>query len=110
MRTFIHVHDIALSWLFAIDNADTMQNDVFNVGSDSLNYSKKEICDLIAEKTGAYFHFADIGRDADKRNYVVSYEKIKKLGFNTTITVEEGIDELVKASNAIVFKTPYTNV
>ena len=34
---------------------------------------------MIKERTDAYFHYADFGEDADKRNYVVSYEKIKKL-------------------------------
>jgi nucleoside-diphosphate-sugar epimerase len=110
MRTFIHVHDMARSWLYAIDNADRMKNNVFNVGSDKLNHSKKDICEMIAERTGALFHYADIGEDADKRNYVVSYEKINKMGFETTIAVEEGIDELVKAAKAVTFKVPYMNV
>jgi hypothetical protein len=43
-------------------------------------------------------------------NYVVSYERIKKLGFNTSITVQERVNELVKALAAIQFKTPYSNV
>ena len=110
MRTFIHVHDMARSWIFAIDNADKIKNNVFNVGSDKMNYSKKDICEMIKERTDAYFHYADFGEDADKRNYVVSYEKIKKLGFGTTITVGDGIDELINASDAIMYKTPYTNI
>ncbi len=110
MRTFIHVLDMARSWIFAIDNVDKMKNNVFNVGSDNMNYSKKDICEMIKERTNAYFHYADIGEDADKRNYVVSYDKIKKLGFETTLTVEQGIDELIKASEAIMYKTPYTNI
>jgi len=110
MRTFIHVHDIARSWLFAIDHPEDLKNDVFNVGSDEMNYSKKDICEMIAKRTGAYFHYAEIGEDADKRNYVVSYEKMKGSGFETTIPVEQGIDEMVKATEAVVFRTPYTNI
>lgn len=110
MRTFIHVHDIARSWLFAIDKAEELKNDVFNVGSNDMNYSKKDICEMIAERTGTYFHYAEVGEDVDKRNYVVSYEKIKGLGFETTIAVEQGIDEMVKAAEAVVFRTPYTNI
>lgn len=110
MRTFIHVYDIARAWLYAVENLDKMKNQVFNVGSDKMNYSKKDICDIIEKKTGALFHYADIGEDADKRNYTVSYKKINDIGFTTTITVEEGIDELIKASTAVLFKSPYTNV
>lgn len=110
MRTFIHVHDMGRVFLFGIENQDRMANDVFNVGSEKMNYSKENICDIIAEKTGAYIHYADIGNDPDKRNYIVSYKKLKKLGYDTSITVEDGIDELIRALNAIEFRTPYTNI
>lgn len=110
MRTFIHVHDIARSWLFAIDNADKMRGEIYNVGSDSLNYTKKEMCTLIADKTGSYFYYADIGEDTDKRDYLVSYQKIRNQGFETSITLEKGIDELVKASTAAILRTPFSNI
>ena len=86
-----------------------MEGEIYNVGSDSMNCTKKEICNLIEKRTGAYFHYADIGEDIDKRDYVVSYKKITDLGFETTISIEEGIDELVKATSAVVFRTPFTN-
>ena len=82
MRTFIHVKDIARIFVFAIDNQEKMKDNTYNVGSNKMNYSKKEICELINSKVAdSYFNYADIGQDADKRNYVVSYEKIKQLGF-----------------------------
>ena len=110
MRTFIHVHDMGRVFLFGIKNQEKMYNQVYNVGNEKMNYSKEDICEIIRNKTGAYIHYADIGEDVDKRNYVVSYEKIRKLGFETTISVEEGIDELKRALVAVEFKTPYTNV
>ncbi len=110
MRTFIHVHDMGRIFLFGIENQDKMINNVYNVGNAKMNYSKEDVCDMIKQKTEAYVHYADIGEDADKRNYVVSYEKIKALGYETTITVEEGIDELIRAMNAVQFRTPYTNI
>ena len=97
LRTFIHVKDIANVFLFAINNQDKMQDNVYNVGSDKMNYSKKEVCELIKnELPETYFNYADVGEDADKRNYKVSYEKIKELGFDTTVSVPEGVKELVK--------------
>ncbi len=110
MRTFIHVYDMGRAFLFGIENQVKMKNNIYNVGSDKMNYSKKEICELIKEKTGLYVHYADIGEDADKRNYVVSYKKINELGYDITIGVEEGIEELVRALKAIKFKSPYSNV
>lgn len=109
MRTFIHVQDIARSFLFALDNREKMQGQIYNVGSENMNLSKKAVCEIIAKKTGAYVHYADVGEDEDKRNYTVSYQKIGKLGYNTTITVEEGVNELVRALEAIKLQNPYTN-
>jgi nucleoside-diphosphate-sugar epimerase len=110
MRTFIDVTDIARSFLFAIDNQDKMKGEVYNVGGDRMNHSKREVCEMIAKETGAYVHYADVGEDADKRNYVVSYKKINDLGFDTSVTVEEGIKELVQVVSAIKIHNPHTNV
>jgi nucleoside-diphosphate-sugar epimerase len=110
MRTFIHVCDMARAFLFAIENVDKMKNQIYNVGSEEMNYSKEDICEMIGDKTGAYIHYADIGQDTDQRNYVVSYRKIKSLGYYTTVTIEEGIDELIKTLKVVEFKMPYANV
>jgi nucleoside-diphosphate-sugar epimerase len=103
MRTFIHVTDIANSFV------DKMIDNVYNVGSDSMNYSKEQVCNKIAEKTGAFVHFEEIGEDADKRNYVVSYDKINKLGFSTTVSMDEGIDEICSVLDVIDTQENYTN-
>jgi nucleoside-diphosphate-sugar epimerase len=110
MRTFIHVKDIVNVFLFAITNQEQMKNNIYNVGSDSMNFSKKEICELIKKELPCtYFNYADIGEDADKRNYIVSYKKINNLGFNTTVTIEEGIKELIKTIPLIKLNNPYFN-
>jgi nucleoside-diphosphate-sugar epimerase len=111
LRTFIHVDDLTNSFLFAIDNMKKMKDNVYNVGSNSMNYTKKEICELIKnEIPDVFFHYADIGEDADKRNYQVSYEKINKLGFETSIKIEDGIKELIKCFALIQNDLKYTNV
>ena len=109
MRTFIHVHDMGRAFVLALEKPDLMRGNVYNIGSNSMNFSKEKICDLIQDQTRCYVHFADVGEDADKRNYIVSYEKINKLGYDTTISAEGGISELVRALTAISFKTPYGN-
>jgi len=111
LRTFIHVKDIANVFVFAIDNHDKMRNNIYNVGSDKMNYSKKEVCELIkTELPNTYFNYAEVGEDADKRNYMVSYNKINELGFDSTITVTEGIKELIRSMGLISITSNYHNV
>lgn len=110
MRTFIHVHDMGRAFLFGIENQGKMGGNVYNVGSENMNYSKEQICEMIRVKTNAYIHYADVGEDADKRNYIVSYKKMNSLGYETTITVEEGIEELARVCSAIQFRNPYSNI
>jgi nucleoside-diphosphate-sugar epimerase len=110
LRTFIHVRDIARSFLFAIQNQPQMANQVYNVGSNSMNYSKKDVCEIIKKHLpDTIFHYADVGEDADKRNYQVSYEKINALGFETSITLDQGIEELIKCAELLQIKSPYLN-
>lgn len=109
MRTFIHVQDMVRSFVFAIENYAKMRNKVFNVGDERLNASKRDVVEMIASKTGAYVHYADVDKDQDKRDYVVSYKKISGLGFRTTIGIENGIDELVRAMNVVTIPNPHKN-
>ena len=111
LRTFIHVKDIARSFMFAIDNQDDMVNEVYNVGSNNLNHSKREVCELIQSKVPkSLIHYAEIGEDADKRNYKVSYDKIHALGFETTLSLENGVNELTKTIKALSIVSDYHNV
>ena len=109
MRTFIHIRDIAKSFLFAIDNQDKMKNEVFNVGDWGMNYSKKDVCEMIRKKTDCFVHYADFDGDADKRDYVVSYDKIKSIGYECTLDVKQGIDELIKVFPMIRIENKYRN-
>jgi len=109
-RTFIHVRDMGRAFLFGIENADRMKGEVYNVGSEELNYSKEEVCEIIKKHINVYVHYADIGEDEDKRNYFVSYEKIRKLGYNTTVSIDEGIKELIKAFSVVKIYNKYRNV
>jgi nucleoside-diphosphate-sugar epimerase len=109
MRTFIHVYDIARSFLFAIDHRDSMNRQIYNVGSNKMNLSKRDVCEIISKHTDVYIHYADYDGDADKRNYVVSYEKINSLGYETTISVDEGIQELLSSRQVLNIANHYVN-
>lgn len=105
MRSFIHIRDLANSFLFAIDNAEKMKGEVYNVGDDSMNYSKRDVCELIKSKTNCVVQYNDFDSDKDHRDYIVSYDKIKSLGFKTTISLEEGIDELLEVYKTLNLKS-----
>ncbi len=109
-RTFIHVRDMAESFIFALDNYDRMKGEVFNVGSDDMNATKKEVAELINGKVGGFLWFADIGSDPDKRDYEVSYEKISGYGFSTSVGLEAGIDELIDGYKMIRISNPFSNM
>ena len=109
-RTFIHVNDIARSFYFAINNSKKMIGNIYNVGSEKMNFTKQEVAEKIKKKVDFYLHFAEIGEDADKRNYFVSYNKINQLGFETEIDIDDGIDELIKGMDLINISSRYYNV
>ena len=110
MRTFIDVSDIAKAFIFGIKNIDKMMNNVYNVGDESMNYSKEQICIEIKKKIEYYLHFANIGEDLDKRNYYVSYDKINELGFRTKVTLKSGLDRLIKALSLVIIQNKYSNI
>lgn len=97
-RNFIHIRDIAYTFVFVMQNWDNMKGQTFNVGLSSANISKKELCQTI-QKFIPEFYIAEseINEDPDKRNYIVSNEKLESLGWMPKITLEDGIVELLKA-------------
>ncbi|MEK7509218.1 MAG: NAD(P)-dependent oxidoreductase [Patescibacteria group bacterium] len=109
MRTFIHVRDMARAFLFALEQYKKMQGEIYNVGDDSLNFTKEEVCLMIKKKTDYFLHFADVGKDIDQRDYLVSYKKLGSLGYKTTVSMEQGIDELIRAAHLIDVQNPHYN-
>lgn len=94
-RTFIHVDDAAECYLFTMDHFDQMKGQVFNAGSNQLNYSKADIAGLIKKKIDYNIINSELS-DKDLRHFIVNFDKIEKVGFRPKISVEEGIDELIK--------------
>jgi nucleoside-diphosphate-sugar epimerase len=105
------VKKMIMSLVFAIDNQRRMVDNVYNVGSDEMNYSKKEVCEIIRTHVPkVYFDYSGGGEDEDKRNYQVCYDKINQLGFRASITIDQGIEELIKTVEIISIDNPYYNV
>jgi len=109
-RTFIHVKDMVRSYIFAIENFDKIKGEVYNVGNEKMNCTKEDIANIIKKFVDYDIIISDKGTDPDKRNYEVSYEKIRKKGFTTKTSMEEGIKELVKGFQMLEVKKPFSNV
>lgn len=108
-RTFLHVRDVADSYMLAMKNFDKMQGEKFNVGDESLNYTKRDIAQHIAKFTDYFLYEADVGNDIDARDYEVSYAKIRGLGYKANVSLDKGIEELIKAAENIVIVDPWRN-
>ena len=101
-RNYIHIRDVARAFMHCLANFNAMKDQVYNVGLSNANLSKWELCKEIKKQVPEfYFHAAEIGEDPDKRNYIVSNEKIEKTGFNPEISLQEGITELIKGFQII---------
>ena len=108
-RTFLHARDAAAVYPFALDHYAAMKGDVYNVGASDMNYTKIEVAMAIQALQPFYLHEADIGEDLDKRNYEVSYAKINALGYHATITLDQGIREMLRVIPFIQQRSPWRN-
>ena len=96
-RNYIHIRDVADCYIHCIENAQQMVGQPYNVGLDEANLSKEELALTIKNYVpDFYIHFAEVGEDPDKRNYVVSNERMREAGFQATRSLEQGITELIK--------------
>ncbi len=96
-RNYIHVRDVSKAYIYALNNFDNLASEIYNLGLSNANLSKLELC----EKIKLYVKDLNIfqsehGKDPDKRNYIVSNNKIEKKGYKAKISIEEGITELLK--------------
>jgi nucleoside-diphosphate-sugar epimerase len=96
-RNYIHIQDVVRAFIHSLDNWDLMKNNIYNLGLSDANLSKRELCETIQKHIpNFYFTNAEIGEDPDKRDYIVSNEKIEKTGFNPKFSLDRGIKELLK--------------
>ena len=109
-RNYIHVCDISNAFIHAINKYDSMKNEVYNVGLSEANISKKELCEIIQKYIPTFtFMEAEVGKDPDQRNYIVSNDKIESTGFKTQMGLDAGIQELIKGYR-MIRNTVYGNI
>lgn len=109
-RNYIHVRDVARAFLHGMAHFETMKDQPYNVGLSDANLSKLELCAEIRRLVPAFVYLeAPVGEDPDKRDYIVSNEKLERTGFRPAYSLEGGIRELIKAY-AMLRKDRYSNV
>lgn len=109
-RNYIHIRDAAGAFIHAMEHFDTMQGLAYNCGLSSANLSKLELCAKIKEHLPSFVYMeAPIGEDPDKRDYIVSNDRLEHTGWKPRYTLDDGIEELKKVYTIIKNKT-YSNI
>ena len=109
-RNYIHIRDVADCFLHCINHAPSMAGRPYNVGLDEANLSKAELADKVKTYVpNFYIHYSEIGSDPDKRNYIVSNQRLREAGFEAKRSLDQGILELLQAYRMLV-RAPLKNV
>jgi nucleoside-diphosphate-sugar epimerase len=97
VRNYIHVRDVANTFLFMIENYFSCNNNAFNVGLTSANCTKLELANKIQQFIPDLVIVENnFKQDFDQRNYMVSNNKLESQGWLPKFTLEDGIKELIK--------------
>ena len=102
-RNYIHVQDIARTFEFMITNYDRCKGQAFNVGLSTANLSKLELAEIIKKYVpNLVIKQDEFKEDFDKRNYIVSNDKIESLGWNPEYDLDYGIKQLIAAYQIVI--------
>ncbi|MCI5054383.1 MAG: NAD(P)-dependent oxidoreductase [Pelagibacteraceae bacterium] len=95
-RNFIHIKDVAETFIYAIENQKKIVGDVYNLGLSSANLTKYQLCNKIKKHIkDLKIILSNIAKDPDKRDYVVSNKKLEKTGWRAKYSLDYGIKELI---------------
>lgn len=101
-RNYIHVRDVSRVFQHGLANFDRMKGQIYNVGLSDANVSKRELCERVQKQIPQFvFIDAPVGKDPDQRNYIVSNAKLEATGFETSMSLDAGITELIKGFTMI---------
>ncbi len=109
-RSFVHINDVVHALVLGLQAADEkVRCQVYNVGSESGNYTKDQIVGLVLKRLPeTVVTSKDMTFGGDMRDIHVSYEKIQReLGFQTRCTPEDGIREILHAIRSGLISDPH---
>lgn len=102
-RNYIHIKDIARCFEHGIEEYEHMKNKPYNVGLNEANLSKQELAEKVKEYIPKLdITYKEIDNDPDKRNYIVSNERLMNTGFKCKYDLDYGIKELIKGYNLML--------
>jgi nucleoside-diphosphate-sugar epimerase len=104
-RNFIHIEDVANAFLFMLENYDKYKHEIFNVGLSTANLSKQQLLEKIQSHVKDFaVSYNDYYEDPDKRDYIVSNDKIEGTGWKPEWDLDRGIKQLIQGYQMIVPK------
>lgn len=107
-RPYVHVRDAGRAVRTVLDTEPSkVTREVFNVGRSGENYRKLDLVEEIGRQTDKG-NVTYVKKSEDPRDYKVSFDKIKAvLGFETTMTVPDGIGEVIAGLDSGQFGDPF---
>jgi nucleoside-diphosphate-sugar epimerase len=112
-RNYIHVRDIAQTFLYCIENYEHIKGEVFNVGLSTANLNKLELATEIKKQFNSLVIIEnEFSTDFDNRNYIVSNDKLESTGWSPKFSISDGITELTQAYKMVINDNnkKYTNL
>lgn len=109
-RSFVHVRDTVRGILLGLDAPEAKtRGQVYNLGADNGNYTKDQIVNLVLVRMPeTVVEYKNLTFGGDMRDITVSFEKIRReLRFETALTVDDGIRELVFALKSGLIRNPH---
>ena len=112
-RSFVSVNDIVSALLFALYNTEKFKaidlyRRIFNIGHEANNITKRELAQLIQKYIDFSIFYDDkIYADGDMRNYKVSFDKIKALGWSAKDDMDTIVQQLIKGVKLIDTKPKF---
>jgi nucleoside-diphosphate-sugar epimerase len=108
-RSFVHVRDVVRGLQIGLQAPrEKICGQIYNLGSDLGNYTKEEIVSLVVKHLpDTVVRYKDLSFGGDMRDITVSFEKVKReLGYDTQHTVEDGVQELIRALSLGLIRDP----
>ncbi len=109
-RNYVYIRDVADCFIYCTEHADALVGRCYNLGLDAANVSKERLALKVKEHVPDFaIEFAPIRSDLDRRDYLVSSERLRAAGFEARRSLDDGIVELLKGYRMMRWR-PFENV